>query len=135
MRVRGLCRAFPALVILAVLPGHGCYRSAETPDRLDVNLRLVIQPDPPRVGPALTTVQLTDTGGAPVKGATLRLEGNMSHAGMKPSFASAREVEPGKYEATLDITMGGDWFVLISGTLADGSKLNRKVDVPRVKSR
>jgi hypothetical protein len=59
----------------------------------------------------------------------------MNHAGMRPVFADAKEVEPGKYEATLELTMGGDWFVLITGTLPDGRKLHRKVDVPGVKSR
>ena len=54
---------------------------------------------------------------------------------MKPVFADAREVEPGKYEAALELTMGGDWFVVVNGTLADGRKLKRKVDVPGVKSR
>ena len=63
----------------------------------------------------------------------MKLEGNMNHAGMTPVFADARETEPGKYEAALEFTMGGDWFVLVNVTLADGRKLSRKVDVRGVK--
>jgi hypothetical protein len=80
-------------------------------------------------------VTLTGEGGEPVKGATLELEGNMNHAGMKPVFAEAREVKDGRYEADLEFTMGGDWFILVDGKLADGRKLRRKVDVKGVKSR
>ena len=54
---------------------------------------------------------------------------------MKPVFADATETEPGRYEATLELSMGGDWFVLITGKLADGRPLKEKVDVPGVKSR
>ena len=112
----------------------GCRESAVDEAR-DVQLVFSIQPDPPMVGEAVTTIRLADNNGAPIKGAHLKLEGNMNHTGMKPVFADAKEVEPGKYEATLDLTMGGDWFVLITGALADGRKLNRKMNVPGVKSR
>jgi hypothetical protein len=59
----------------------------------------------------------------------------MNHAGMEPVFVDAKETEPGKYRADLKFTMGGDWFVLVSAALADGRKVNRKIDVPGVKSR
>ena len=82
-----------------------------------------ITPDPPKVGPAKAKITLTDKEGKPLQGAALKLEGNMNHAGMKPVFAVATETDPGRYEATLELTMGGDWFVLITGKLKDGRPL------------
>jgi hypothetical protein len=112
----------------------GC-RDSETDKLADVKLQFAMQPDPPKVGPTMAIIELADKDGTPLKGASVELEGNMNHAGMKPVFASAKETEPGKYEASLELTMGGDWYVLVKGTLADGRKLKRKINVPGVKSR
>lgn len=101
----------------------------------DVTVELAIVPEPPKVGDAEAGVTLKDKDGQPLRGATVKLEGNMNHAGMEPVFADAVEVAPGRYKATLKFTMGGDWFVLVTGALADGRALNRKIDVPGVKSR
>jgi hypothetical protein len=98
-----------------------------------VTLALTVDPDPPVVGPAMVTVTLSD-GGQPITGADVELEGNMSHAGMVPVLATAREVAPGRYEAALDFTMAGDWFILVDVVLADGRSLERMVDVPGVQA-
>jgi hypothetical protein len=95
----------------------------------------MVSPDPPAVGPATVTVTLQDDGGKPITGATVQVEGNMNHAGMEPVFGTAQEKNPGRYEAPLEFTMGGDWFLLINASLADGRKVNQKVDVAGVKSR
>jgi hypothetical protein len=73
--------------------------------------------------------------GRPLRGAAVRLEGNMSHAGMRPVFGTAREVAPGTYEAPLELTMGGDWFLLIDAKLPEGGTLRRQVDLPGVRPR
>jgi hypothetical protein len=67
-----------------------------------------------------------------VAGAQITLEGNMSHAGMVPVFVEAREVEPGSYRATMDLSMGGDWVVLVHITLPDGRKLERQFEIKGV---
>jgi hypothetical protein len=54
---------------------------------------------------------------------------------MQPVFAAAREVGPGRYEARLDLTMAGDWILLIDATLADGRTLRRQVSLPGVRAR
>ena len=46
----------------------------------------------------------------------------MSHAGMSPLFAEAKETEPGRYEAHLEFQMAGDWVILLHVTLPDGKK-------------
>ena len=111
----------------------GC-RRGQTSDISDIGLDLSISPDPPTTGPAAVVIQLTDEAGQPLAGATVELEGNMSHAGMTPVFSQAKEVEPGQYEAPLEFTMGGDWFILVKATLPDGRQLERQVDVPGVEA-
>ncbi|HEV2843936.1 MAG TPA: FixH family protein [Thermoanaerobaculia bacterium] len=122
------------LWLAVCLAGAGCQPPSK--DNPDIALEWSIQPDPPFVGPAKASLTLTDAkAGRPVEGAEVRLEGNMAHAGMKPVFSTAREVAPGRYEAPLDFTMGGDWFILIDATLRDGRTLQKQVDLRGVRSR
>lgn len=66
-------------------------------------------------------------------GARVSVEGNMSHPGMVPVFGTAVEVRPGRYEAPLTLTMGGDWVLTVKATLADGRRLSHEVKLPAVK--
>jgi hypothetical protein len=116
-------------LLAAVVVGCGRQKADEAPE---VRVDCQVDPRPPRQGPAKVTLTLTGADGQPVRGATLRVEGNMNHAGMKPVFADAREAKPGRYEADLTFTMGGDWFLLVEGRLSDGRRLERKIDVPGV---
>ena len=129
------CAVLLSFLVMCTVFVTGCRKDEANADNPDVKVRLTMQPDPPQVGSATATLQLSDKNGMPITGASLRFEANMNHAGMTPVFANAKEVDAGKYEINLEFTMGGDWFVLITGTLSDGRKLNRKVDVPGVKSR
>jgi hypothetical protein len=115
------------LLLLMLL---GCARGMQ--DLPDVGVDLSIEPDPPQIGPATVTVILTDADGQPIQGAQMEVEGNMSHAGMVPVLASARETEAGRYEADLEFTMVGDWFMLVRADLPDGRSMERKIDVPGV---
>jgi hypothetical protein len=119
--------------LVACLLMLGCRKPAETASGMTVACR--VAPEPPRVGPATVTLTLTGTDGKPLTGATVRVEGNMSHAGMKPVFGDATEGEPGEYEAPLEFTMGGDWFLIVTATLPDGRRLERQVEVPGVQAR
>ena len=109
----------------------GCAAPAD--DGLAIDLR--VSPDPPKVGPATVSLTLTDATGKPATGATLSLEGNMAHAGMKPVFADVREEKEGRYTADLEFTMAGDWFVLVTGKTSDGKAIRKKIDVKGVRSR
>jgi len=124
---------FAALAACLIL-WTGCQPQARTTPEIELDWS--VKPNPPVAGPVLVSLTLTDakTGG-PVRGAEVRLEGNMSHPGMKPVFSTAREVGPGRYEAPIELTMGGDWFILIEATLRDGRALQRQVDVRGVRSR
>jgi len=77
-------------------------------------------------------VSLRKASGEPLTGAQLEVEGNMNHAGMVPVFGTAKETEPGLYEAPIEFTMGGDWFFIVSGELASGRQIESVHDVPGV---
>ena len=136
-RVRGLlaaCKLFlTTLACAAAVLAAGCRGpTGATPDVL---VEHEISPQPPRVGPAVFNLRMTDAASSkPLGGARIRLEGNMTHAGMTPVFAEAEEWEPGRYRATLEFTMGGDWVVIVHGALPDGRKLERQFDVKGVRA-
>jgi hypothetical protein len=93
-----------------------------------------ITPQPARVGLATLRLKLFDAERRPVSGASIAIEGNMSHAGMSPVFAEAKETDPGHYQANLDLTMAGDWIILTRITLVGGQKLERQLDVRGVRA-
>ena len=128
-------RRFLAFGVPALCAGlflAGCGRRPEP--RADVSVEHEISPDPPRVGTATVTLRVSDASGRPLSGARVSLEANMSHAGMRPVFGEARELEPGRYQSALEFTMGGDWVVLVRLTLPDGRKIERELNVKGVKS-
>lgn len=108
----------------------GCQRGEN--DLPDVGLQWEIAPEPPQIGSATITVALSDADGQSIEGAEVELEGNMKHAGMVPVFAQATEMEPGRYQAKLEFTMGGDWFILVRAKLPDGRSMERTIDLPGV---
>lgn len=123
------------LVLLAACFSVVCGCKAQQPVAPDWEFSVALEPSPPKVGPAQVSITLSDAQGKPIEGATVRVEGNMNHAGMKPSFADLSEKEPGKYVGTLDFTMGGDWFLLVTATDRSGTKAEHKFDVPGVQAK
>jgi len=125
-------RWWPALVTscMATLLLAGCHTVA-SPDS-GVTVACTITPQPPRVGSATVTVSLLDRTAKPVTGAQIKLEADMSHPGMAPAFANAGETAPGRYVGHLQLTMAGDWVILVQGTLANGQRVDRQVDVKGV---
>jgi hypothetical protein len=120
------------LFLLAALAAlAGCQRGSSQ-DIPDIGINLVVSPNPPQVGLATLALTLSDANGQPISGARIELEGNMSHAGMAPVFSQATEVAPGRYEAPLEFTMSGDWFILAKATLPDGRSLERQLNLPNV---
>lgn len=124
--------AFGVLVLFAGLFLAGCGQRPAAQDGVSVEHE--VTPRPPRVGAARIALRVTDAAGRPLSGARVRLEGNMSHAGMRPVFGEARESGPGRYESALEFTMGGDWVILVRLTLPDGREIERQFDVKGVQS-
>ncbi len=125
-------RLLNLIVLLFLLTA--CQRGGSS-DITEIGLKMSLSPEPPTVGPTIATFTLTDASGQPINGATLELEGNMSHAGMVPLFSQASEMGNGHYEAPIEFTMGGDWFILVKTTLPTGQTFERQLDVPGVVTR
>ena len=124
-----IARKKSLLFFLFVL-AFACQKTAKPPD---ITVQYEIAPQPPRAGTTTIDLKLTDKNGAAVGGARVDLEGNMSHAGMAPLSSEAKEIETGKYRGTLQLTMAGDWIVLVHITLPDGHKLQRQIEINGVK--
>jgi hypothetical protein len=118
------------VVLAASLPNSRCDRSVRTEPKVDVSWTL--SPSAAVVGPALLTITLRRPSGDAVKGATVRLEGHMSHAGMTPVLANATERAPGVYDVSFAFTMRGDWVLLVSVALPDGGRVDRRINVANV---
>jgi hypothetical protein len=125
---------FLGLFLVFVLSlASACAAPTERAD--GVRFDWAFSPDPPQVGPVTLMLMLKDSTGAPIEGADLRLEGNMSHPGMQPVFAEAHEDSPGVYTAQLEFTMAGDWIILVEGTLPGGRNVRDQIDVRGVRAR
>ncbi len=95
-----------------------------------------VTPSPPTAGPVRFAIELTDRGtGRPLPGATVGINGDMTHPGMQPVSATAREVAPGRYEAAFELTMAGDWVISVDARLQDGRRFERQVPLPGVRPR
>jgi hypothetical protein len=101
-------------------------------DRAQIDLR--IAPPTPAVGAAQLALTLADPSGAPLDGATVEIEGTMTHAGMRPVFAQARGQGDGRYQVdAFTFTMAGDWLLIVKVTLPDGGRAQRTFPVDGVR--
>ena len=120
---------FVALFIcLAVVPG--CRRHSSSKQELTVSYE--VSPLPARVGDVTITIKMTDSSQKPIAGAHIKLEGNMSHAGMAPVTAEATEMGAGRYQTNMKLTMAGDWQVLVLLTLPDGREVDQEFEIKAV---
>lgn len=123
-------RGIFAVVWASIALFTACSRPGEAQDVVKIDHE--ISPLPVHVGPATLTLKLTDAAGRPVTGAYIAIEADMTHAGMAPGFAEARETGPGRYQSPLSLQMVGDWVILLHVTLANGRKLERQFAVSNV---
>lgn len=125
------------LLCAGVLTIPGCRRptaDARGADDTSIFAKTQFSPQPVHLGAETLDLSLTDAAGQPVRGATIRVEGDMAHPGMAPIFSDARETAPGSYAATVNFTMGGDWVVLLHIRLADGRRAEKQIAVRGVLS-
>jgi hypothetical protein len=91
-----------------------------------------VEPGPPKAGePTRVVVRLRDGSGNAVPGARLTVDAQMDHP-MAPVSGEATESAPGVYELPLTFPMGGNWTLIASGTLPDGTRISKSLDVSNV---
>lgn len=126
MRQRLLLLSF---LISTLVWAVGCRGTTPTPDfESSTSLELSIAPNPPAVGEATLVVSLRDENGDPINGAEIDIRGDMNHAGMEPVLREVSESENGDYMIPFEWTMGGDWFIVVTATLPDGTVVERQFD-------
>ena len=133
---RALGRRFAAILLLVSMgiAMAGCRPKAHDA-AATINIAIEFDPSPPSAGECGLTLALTDMAGRPLHVTQLAVEGDMNHAGMRPAFAQLTETAPGRYRGKIEFTMGGDWFLLVSGELPGGGRFEKRLDVPGVKTR
>jgi hypothetical protein len=129
-------RRVPALVVAAALamaaaPSASCGRRAASDAAAAVDVTWTLSSR--TVGPATLTLTLRDAAGAGVAGATVRVEGHMTHPGMTPILTTAADRAGGLYHADVTFTMAGDWVLLVTAALPDGRRVERRIDVANVR--
>ncbi len=115
--------------LLVALAGCGRVQKAAPAADDGLTITMTVEPSPPMIGDGTVVLTVKDAAGRPVDGATVEIEGNMSHAGMKPSFGKVEDGQGGVYRVPLQWTMGGDWYVDVKLTLADGKTATRRFPV------
>lgn len=93
---------------------------------------MTVIPNPPQVGLTTIDLQVLDTSNQPVAGAQVEVEGSMTHAGMSTQSTIAKEFAPGRYRATVSLTMGGDWMITVLVQRADGRTIEAILPLPNV---
>ena len=127
-RERDALRRALSFTCAATLLLVGCSKTAPPPVEPESVVAIVheFSPEPPRVGPATVTLKLTDDAGKVLPGLHVAIEAEMTHAGMTPQFAEAKETTAGSYQAHMEFQMAGDWVILVHVTLPNGKKLERR---------
>jgi hypothetical protein len=97
-------------------------------------VQVTLIPAPEGVNGQAITVQLAGADGQPLTDATVRLEGNMSHAGMVPVITEgvkddADGAADGRYQVPFSFTMLGDWIITVSIQMPDGSTVQQDINV------
>jgi hypothetical protein len=115
----------PALALALVLGACGRANASDYGSEL-ATIELQLAPNPTTARPAALDLRLTPPTGAPIGGASLEVEGTMTHAGMTPVFATPTDQGAGNYRVDqFRFTMAGDWLIIVRATLPDGGKIQR----------
>jgi hypothetical protein len=135
-RGRGLA-AVGLLLLLGLVPWLvACTGRDDTGDFGADRARMGLQigPPAPDTGAVRLVLRLTDpASGAPIAGATVAVEGTMTHAGMQPVLARARDEGDGRYQVdAFRFTMGGDWLLITRVTLPGGTRARHTFALPGI---
>jgi hypothetical protein len=123
--------ALSAAILTTLLAAGACRPAAPSPEA-----NWTIAPDHPSVGDrARVRLTLRTRAQAPVSGARLRLEAQMTHPGMPAMVVPMTEPSAGVYDAVVQFSMRGNWVLVASGELADGTHVTKDLAVTGVTER
>ena len=80
----------------------------------------------------MITLWPTDGVGKTVVGARIFLEGHMSHAGMAAVGIKTSELESGRYVGIMELSMAGDWTVIVRVIVPDRGEVERQFEIKGV---
>ena len=104
-----------------LLLAPACQRRSQLEDQApELSVSLNTDPQSVAVGDTTLIVEINDSDGSPVEGATVQVRGDMTHAGMVPVLGQATETAPGRYQVPFEWSMGGDWILTVTAELPDG---------------
>ncbi|MEX1019240.1 MAG: FixH family protein [Litorilinea sp.] len=88
----------------------------------------LLPPDQQEGGTLAVRVQRGD--GTPITDASVRLEGDMNHAGMIPVIsAPTSHTVDGIYRVPFEFSMLGDWIISVFVTTADGHEYQEQIEI------
>jgi hypothetical protein len=124
-----VCWVILVVALSGFITACGRFQQNGTEDTANITVDMVMEPEQPAVGPARLVFTLTDQAGQAIDNAVLKVEGNMTHAGMVPVSGEAIPDGKGRYVVPFEWTMGGDWLLTIEITLADSTVVSREFPV------
>ncbi|MHB8703587.1 MAG: FixH family protein [Candidatus Tyrphobacter sp.] len=119
-------RTIIALAAAALLIGGCSSKGKETQTTSaatgaqDIAITAAFTPDPPRKGVDILTLTLKDATGAPVKGASVRIDTTMPSMSMSGPTFTAKDNKDGTYTAQLALQYATTWRFAISAGAASG---------------
>lgn len=122
---------FPILIFLLLLASCGAPSEGNAQDSAQASgseggsgtaVRAELEGEPALGDAKVLVYVLKDNEG--VSGATVEVTGDMTHAGMSPVVAEAKEVGAGLYETEgFEFTMAGDWILTADVAYPDGEEV------------
>ena len=113
--------------LLACAAAIGCAQDGAAARQVDV--AWTVSPSPSITAETNASITLRDRAHTPVAGAHLRLEAQMAHPGMAPIVVPLEEQSAGIYTGAVRFSMAGDWVLVATGDLPDGSRLTSQFAV------
>jgi hypothetical protein len=92
-------------------------------------MSLDVEPDPPTVGEATLIFTIREEQGPLIGDASVKVQGDMNHAGMQPVFGEVDSSIDGLYRIPFEWTMAGEWILTVTVTFADGSDTQATFDL------
>ncbi|KPL86074.1 FixH family protein [Herpetosiphon geysericola] len=106
-----------SLMFLSLL---GCSRTPSDDPRLLMSLEQT-----PNAMGIQTIVLVINDGSTPLDNAKVQIEATMTHAGMPSQIVQMQALGAGKYQASIDFSMLGEWVLIVNVTEANGAVMQR----------